>query len=81
MRHPVWRVRAMAAAVLRQLADPRSADVMTIALADQAWQVRIESVEYLGALGDPSHRELLRARLNDRHVAVRQSAARALNIH
>jgi beta-lactamase regulating signal transducer with metallopeptidase domain len=76
--HPVWRLRAMAAHALRASADPRAERVMLAALTDPAWQVRTEAVEYFAALGGPDVSDRLRPRLDDRHVAVRQAAERAL---
>ena len=43
---PVWRVRAMAAAVLREIGSPAAADALAEALRDPAWQVRVEAVAY-----------------------------------
>ena len=80
MHHDVWRLRAITAATLRMLADPRAEDAMVLALTDPAWQVRREAVEYVAAIGESArHRVELRARLNDRHIAVRDAASRALN--
>ena len=76
--HPVWRLRAMAAYALRAMADPRAERAMLAALADPAWQVRVEAVEYLAALGGPDLSDRLRPRLEDRHLAVRLVAERAL---
>ena len=76
--HPVWRLRATAAHALRESVDPRAEAAMTAALVDPAWQVRLEAVAYVAALGGPLVTERLRARLDDRHVAVRLAAQRAL---
>ena len=78
LRHPVWRLRAMAAAALRSSLDPRAAAAMDAALTDPAWQVRLEAVEYFAARGAPGLDARLGPRRDDRHVAVRRAAARAL---
>ena len=79
VQHPVWRLRAMAAYALRELRDARSEDAMHAALTDAAWQVRLQAVEYFAALGGPGRSTRLRARLDDRHVAVRLAAERAIS--
>ncbi|MFN2567306.1 MAG: M56 family metallopeptidase [Gemmatimonadaceae bacterium] len=76
--HPVWRLRAMAAYALRESRDPRAQVAMTAALTDDAWQVRVEAVKYFAALGGRAHAAHIRPRLNDRHVAVRLAAERAI---
>ena len=78
LNHPVWRLRAMAASALRASGDPRAEPVMARALIDPAWQVRTEAVEYFAALGGSDLSDRLRPRLEDRHIAVRQAAERAL---
>ena len=78
LSHPVWRVRAMAAAALRESRDVRAFAAMRDALTDRAWQVRMVAVEYVAAVGGPDARDLIRARLDDRHVAVRNAAERAI---
>lgn len=78
LEHPVWRLRAMVAYALRESGDPRAERVMARALTDPAWQVRTEAVAYFAALGGPDLSDRLRPRLEDRHVAVRQAAERAL---
>jgi HEAT repeat protein len=74
----VWRLRAMAAFALRHSLDPRAEAAMRSALNDPAWQVRVEAVEYFGGLGGSSMVARVRPRLDDRHVAVRLAAERAL---
>jgi beta-lactamase regulating signal transducer with metallopeptidase domain len=78
LSHPVWRLRAMAAFALRASGDPRAERVMARALTDPAWQVRTEAVEYFAALGGSDLSDRLRPRLEDRHLAVRLAAERAL---
>ncbi len=75
---PVWRLRAMVAFALRALADPAADSAMEASLTDPAWQVRTEAVEYFIARGGPRLAERIRPRLDDRHVAVRLAASRAL---
>jgi hypothetical protein len=75
---PNWRLRAMAAHALNASLDSRAEAAMHGALSDPAWQVRYEAVEYFGALGGPLVTTRLRPRLDDRHVAVRLAADRAL---
>jgi len=79
LQHPVWRVRAIAAAALRASRDPRAFAAMREALTDRAWQVRIEALEYVAAVGGRNARDLVRAHLDDRHVAVRNAAERAIS--
>jgi beta-lactamase regulating signal transducer with metallopeptidase domain len=78
LRHPVWRLRAMAAYALAASADPAARAGMMSLLLDPAWQVRTSVVTYLGRQRDRSLLPVLRARLGDRHVMVRDAAARAL---
>lgn len=54
---------------------------MNTALTDPAWQVRLEAVEYFTTLGGPDFTERIILRRNDRHVAVRLAAERALTSH
>ena len=76
--HPIWRLRAMAAYAVREAGDPQAETAMTTALTDPAWQVRLEAVEYFVALGGPTLVGRIRPRLDDRHIAVRLAAQRAL---
>ena len=78
LRHSVWRLRAMAAFALRASLDERASGPMTEALTDPAWQVRLEAVEYFAARGGSAVDATLRPFLNDRHIAVRLAAARAI---
>jgi beta-lactamase regulating signal transducer with metallopeptidase domain len=77
LKHPVWRLRAMAAFAIANLRDPAAALSMRPMLADPAWQVRVEAVDYFAAVA-PSSPGLLRPLLDDRHIAVRLAAERAL---
>ena len=76
--HPVWRVRAMAAAALHGTRDTRAQAGYERALHDEAWQVRAAAVEHFASLGEPGMIERLRPLLSDRHIAVRRAAAEAL---
>jgi beta-lactamase regulating signal transducer with metallopeptidase domain len=77
LQHPVWRLRAMAAFAIANLKDSEAALAMRPMLADPAWQVRMEAVDYFSAQ-EPASPDLLRPLLNDRHLAVRLAAERAL---
>lgn len=79
LAHPIWRLRAMAAYALRVADDPRAEAAMHRALTDPAWQVRVEAVHYFAMRGEPALSDRLTPRLADRHVAVRNAAARALH--
>jgi BlaR1 peptidase M56/HEAT repeats len=72
----IWRVRAMAATALASIADRNAAAAMHRALDDDAWQVRTPAVQYFAAIG--AERELFERMKNDRHLAVRTAARKAL---
>ena len=72
-----WRVRAMAAHAIANLGDPVAKSVMLEHLDDPAWQVRTEVVHYLAATG--GDRATFEAMREDRHMAVRAAAERALS--
>jgi len=75
---PVWRVRAMAAAALADLADPAAAPAVAAATGDPAWQVRIGVLEYADRLGDRGLLRRLRPLLRDPHPATRDKAEQVL---
>ncbi|MGQ0643177.1 MAG: HEAT repeat domain-containing protein [Gemmatimonadaceae bacterium] len=79
LAHRVWRLRAMAAWSLHAIGDAAALPALVRMLDDEAWQVRWPVVLFVGARAAPSiATRLLAARLNDRHIAVRNAAADAL---
>lgn len=75
---PAWRVREMAAKVVRRHEIGPLADLLAIRCADPIARVRSAAVAALGVVGEGEHVAAVRTALDDLEPAVAVSAERAL---
>jgi len=71
-------VRAKAAAVLSDDADPRSGLALAKSCADKSWIVRVAAIEALARRGDPAFLKVVEPHINDEKETVRYTAAAAI---
>jgi HEAT repeats len=76
---PAWRVREMAAKVVRQRDLGEAADALSALATDPMPRVRAAALRAAGTVGEVEHADALRAAANDPEPAVRRAAEAALD--
>jgi hypothetical protein len=76
---PAWRVREMAAKVVRRHEIGQLADALAALCVDPSARVRAAAVSSLGVIGEGEHVDAVRTALVDSETAVAVAAERALD--